>query len=361
MCSSDLSVDSMGNIFATRPGTGDGLDAVATGSHLDTQPTGGKYDGVYGVLAGLEIVRTLNDLGRTTRHPITVVVWTDEEGTRFPPAMLSSGVFAGVYDEAWAKSVRDPDGLTFGDELARIGFAGDEPVGQRRFHTFYELHIEQGPILEREGIDIGIVTHGQGFCWLDACVTGTESHAGSTPMPSRRDALLGAARMIDLIDRIAREQGDGAVGTAGWVQVHPNSRNTIPGQVRFSVDLRHYSQTVIDAMRARFEREANTVAGELGLSFSTVEVGNFRPVAFDANCLGHLRDAANRLGLPHRDIVSGAGHDACYLARVAPTAMIFCPCKGGISHNEIEDARPEHLEAGANVLLHAMLARAGVA
>lgn len=354
----EISVDSMGNIFALRPGTEPGLDPVSTGSHLDTQPTGGKYDGVYGVLAGLEIVRTLNDHGIDTRRPIAVVVWTNEEGTRFPPAMLSSGVFAGVYEESWAKAVRDHDGATLGEELARIGFAGTEPVGKRRLHAFYELHIEQGPILEREGVDIGIVTHGQGFCWLDACVKGSESHAGSTPMAHRRDALLGAARMIDLIDRIAREQGDGAVGTAGFAQVHPNSRNTIPGQVRFSVDFRHYSQAVIDTMRERFERESASIAAALGLGFSTTTVGSFHPVAFDEDCLQRLRDAAHGLGLPHRDIISGAGHDACYLARVAPTAMLFCPCKGGISHNEIEDITERWAEQGANVLLRAMAATA---
>ena len=355
-----VTVDSMGNMFARRPGTEAGLDPVAAGSHLDTQPTGGKYDGVLGVLGALELVRTLNDLGIRTRRPIEIVNWTNEEGTRFAPAMLASGVFAGVYDEAWAKARLDVAGLPFGDELRRIGYQGPEPVGLRKFHALYELHIEQGPILEAEGVDIGIVTLGQGFRWLELTVTGMESHSGSTPMPRRRDALAGVAEIVSAVERIARSHPPHAVGTVGFVTVEPNSRNIIPGRVCFSIDFRHPVQATIDAMTRELEDEARRISAARRLDIGIDEVGAFEPVAFDRTCAERLRRAADAFGLRHREMVSGAGHDACYVARVAPTAMVFCPCVDGLSHNEAEAIKPEWATAGANVLLRAVVETAEI-
>ena len=355
-----VAVDSMGSMFARRAGSDDTLDPVGIGSHLDTQPTGGKYDGVLGVLAGLELVRTLNDLGIATKRPIEIVNWTNEEGARFAPSMIASGVYAGAYDEGWAKSVHDADGFEFGSELRRIGYQGDEPVGSRKLHAFLELHIEQGPILEAEGYDVGIVTHGQGLRWLDVTLTGMESHTGSTPMDRRRDALLGAAQMVQDVNRIALDHSKEAVGTVGAFTVVPSSRNIVPGEVRFSIDFRHPTQAGIDDMTAQFEERGKATAAAAGLEFSMEEVGAFAPVTFDTECLQHLRDAAKSLNLSHRDIVSGAGHDACFVSRVVPTAMLFCPCVDGLSHNEAEEIHPEWATAGANVLLRAAVEMAGI-
>lgn len=355
-----VGTDSMGDMFARREGADPALDPVAVGSHLDTQPTGGKYDGVLGVLAALELVRTLNDLEIETEHPIEIVNWTNEEGARFAPAMLASGVFAGVYEEAWAKTLTDRDGLVFGEELRRIGFEGPLPVGHRSFHAFFELHIEQGPILETEGIDIGIVTHAQGLCWLDVVVKGQDSHAGTTPMPRRQDAMVAAARMISAIEDIAQEHAPDAVGTVGYVSAAPGSRNVIPGQADFTVDLRHPKQDALDAMRGAFERRVSEIAAANGVVAEIAPVEAHEPVAFDEACLARLRSAAEALGLSHRDMISGAGHDACHIASVAPTAMIFCPCVDGLSHNEAEAITPDWAAAGANVLLRAAVETAGI-
>jgi N-carbamoyl-L-amino-acid hydrolase len=330
------------------------------GSHLDTQPTGGRYDGVLGVLGALEVVRTLNDLGIRTRYPIEVVNWTNEEGTRFAPAMLASGVFAGVHDLDWAYDRKDAKGLRFGDELERIGFKGTEPVGGRPFHALFELHIEQGPILEAEGKDIGVVTHGQGLWWLQVTLTGKEAHTGSTPMPMRRNAGLGMARITELVHRIAMENQPAAVGAIGHVDVYPNSRNVIPGKVVFTVDFRSPDQATLDGMKARLEREAPKIAEELGLGIEIEPVGHFDPVTFDEGCVRAVRDAADRLGYSHRDIISGAGHDACWINRVAPTAMVMCPCVDGLSHNEDESITREWATAGADVLFHAAVETAEI-
>lgn len=355
-----IGVDRMGTMFATRKGTDPDALPVMVGSHLDTQPTGGRYDGVLGVLAGLEIIRTLNQLDIETRHPIVVVNWTNEEGTRFAPAMLASGVFAGVHDLDWAYARKSADGRTFGNELKRIGFLGDEEVGSRKMKAFFELHIEQGPILEDEAVDIGIVTHGQGLRWLEITLTGRESHTGSTPMPKRLNAGLGMARITELVDDIAWSHAPNAVGAVGHCDVYPNSRNIIPGKSVFTIDFRSPDLDVLNDMVSRLETGANKVAEAIGLDIEIQEVGAFDPVTFDESCVGALRRAAERLGYSHRDLVSGAGHDACWINRVAPTAMVMCPCKDGLSHNEAEDITREWSTAGAEVLFHAVLETAEI-
>jgi N-carbamoyl-L-amino-acid hydrolase len=355
-----VAVDAMGAMFARREGADPSLPPVYMGSHLDTQPTGGKFDGVLGVLGGLEVIRTLNALGVRTRHPIVLSNWTNEEGTRFAPAMLASGVFAGVHGLDWAYDRVDAEGKRFGDELERIGWKGAEPVGGRPIKAFFELHIEQGPILEAEGATIGVVTHGQGLRWIECTVTGKESHTGSTPMKMRRDAGRGLAQITELVNRVAMARQPNAVGAIGHVEVHPNSRNIIPGRVAFTIDIRSHLLPVLLEMEAEIAAEAPTLCAGLGLGFESRVVGAFDPPAFDPACVATVRNAAERLGYAHRDIVSGAGHDACWINRVAPAAMIFCPCEGGLSHNEDEAITPQWAAAGADVLLHAVLDTAEV-
>lgn len=355
-----MGVDQMGNMFARREGTDPDALPVYVGSHLDTQPTGGKYDGVLGVLAGLEIIRSLNDLGIKTKHPIVVTNWTNEEGTRYAPAMLASGVFAGMHTQEWAYAIEDSDGKKFGDELKRIGWQGDEVVGARKMHAFFELHIEQGPILEAEGKQIGVVTHGQGLSWTQVTVTGKDSHTGSTPMPMRKNAGLGMARMLELVDQIAWSHKPDAVGAAGHIDVFPNSRNVIPGKVVFTVDFRSPILATIKDMENTFRNEASRIAGAMGLDVAFEKVGGFDPVTFDETCVTAVRNAAERLGLSHRDLISGAGHDACWINRTTPTAMVMCPCVDGLSHNEAEDISQEWAAAGANVLFHAVVETAGI-
>jgi len=353
-----ITIDSMGNIFARRPGKNDALEPVAFGSHLDTQPTGGKFDGVFGVLAGLEVVRTLNDHSYETDTPLEIVVWTNEEGSRFAPAMIASGVFAGVFTEDYGMSRADLDGKTIGEELNRIGYRGDAPCGGRPFKALFEAHIEQGPILEAENKTIGAVTGIQGIRWFECTVTGNESHAGTTPMTMRRDALLGVARIVDEINLIAKGHAPDAVSTVGLLQVHPNSRNVIPGSVFFTVDLRHADAHVLREMADELYEVVNRVTSELSLTHDLHEIWYSPPAPFDKSCIESVRRAAEEAGYAYRDIVSGAGHDAGNISKVAPTAMIFVPCAGGISHNESESATPEDLAAGCNVLLRAVLAHA---
>ena len=350
-----MGVDTMGNMFATRPGTDPKALPVYMGSHLDTQPTGGKYDGVLGVLGALEVVRSMNDLGIKTKHPVVVTNWTNEEGARFAPAMLASGVFAGIHTEDYAKGRRDMDGKVFGEELKRIGWEGTEKVGARKMHAMLELHIEQGPILEAEGKDIGVVTHGQGLWWLEITLTGKDAHTGSTPMRMRVNAGLGMARITERVHQIAMSHQPNAVGAVGQVKVFPNSRNVIPGKVVFTVDIRSPEQAKLDTMKGEVMRAAHAVSAELGLGCAIEEVGHFDPVTFDAGLVKIVRQSAENLGLSHMDIVSGAGHDACWVNRVAPTVMIMCPCVDGLSHNEAETISPEWAAAGTDVLLHAVL------
>jgi N-carbamoyl-L-amino-acid hydrolase len=274
--------------------------------------------------------------------------------------MLSSGVFAGIHTEDWAKARQDADGKLFGDELRRIGWQGEEPVGQRKMHAMFELHIEQGPILEAEGKDIGVVTHGQGLSWTQITITGKDSHTGSTPMPLRKNAGLGMARILELVDQIAWSHAPHAVGAAGHIDVYPNSRNVIPGKVVFTVDFRSPDLAVIQDMEHRLRLEGQKICDEMGLDVAFEKVGGFDPVAFDAGCVAAVRRAAESLGYAHMNIISGAGHDACWINQVAPTAMIMCPCVEGLSHNEAEEISKDWATAGTDVLLHAVLETAGV-
>lgn len=351
-----IRIDRMGNIFARRAGLDNSLPPIMTGSHLDTVPTGGKFDGILGVMAGLEVLRTLNDLDYRTRAPVEVAVWTNEEGSRFSPAMVSSGVFAGAIPMETAKARADKDGKTLGDELKRIGYEGEEEVGGRPVSAFFELHIEQGPVLEAEEKTIGVVTAVQAFRWYELKLVGQDAHAGTTPMEARRDALLGAAEIIQAVDRIARDEGPLGRGTVGFLTAAPNGRNVITGEVFMCVDLRHPDDARLIDMGKSLGDVARTIAALRRLDLDFKEVVHTPAVAFDETCVGMVRAAAERRGLPHRDIISGAGHDAVYMARIAPTAMIFVPCKDGLSHNEAEWAEPEDCAAGCAVLLDALLA-----
>jgi len=351
-----VTVDEMGNIFARRAGKDSSLPPIAMGSHLDTQPSGGKFDGIFGVLSGLEVVRTLNEAGYTTNAPLEVINWTNEEGSRFTPPMLASGVFAGVFERDFAYSIEDGEGKKFGAELERIGYRGQTKCGDHKLGAYFELHIEQGPVLEAENKTIGVVTGVQGQRWYEVTVVGREGHAGTTPMPMRRDAMLACARMVDRVNEIALNHAPLAVSTVGLVRVSPNSRNVIAGSVFFTVDLRHPEDAVVDEMGRELEVMVNQVADEMKLEVKLENNWNSPAMKFDAACMGVIRAAAEELNYSYREIVSGAGHDAVYIARVAPTGMIFIPCEGGISHNEAEKAKPEDVAAGANVLLHAVLA-----
>lgn len=354
-----IRIDRMGNIFARRPGRDESKPPVAMGSHLDTQPSGGRFDGVFGVLAGLEVIRTLNDHGYETGAPVELSVWTNEEGARFAPSMIGSGVFAGVYPLEKGLACADEDGRTIGEELQRIEYAGEDECGGRPIAAFFETHIEQGPILEAEEKTIGVVTGAQGLRWYDVTVTGMESHSGTTPMDRRRDAMVGVAEMVGAVDRIGRET-PGAVTTVGMARLHPNSRNVIPGEVFFTIDARHPDAAVLESLDAAIREACADIAGRAGLGLEIGVVADTAPVVFDKDCVDAVRRAAGEAGYAHRDIVSGAGHDACFVSRVAPTAMIFVPCKDGVSHNEIESATPEDLTAGCNVLLRVVMDAAEV-
>ncbi len=355
-----MGVDKMGTMFMTRPGTDPDALPVYVGSHLDTQPTGGKYDGVLGVLSALELVRTLNDLNIKTKHPIVVTNWANEEGARFAPAMLASGVFAGIHTLDYAYDRKDPEGKAYGDELKRIGWLGEEEVGARKMHAYYEYHIEQGPILEAEKKEIGVVTHCQGLWWLEFTLTGKEAHTGSTPMAMRVNAGLAMARILEMVQKVAMDAQPNAVGGVGQMFFKPNSRNVLPGTVTFTVDIRTVDQHKLDGMRARIEKEAAEICDELGVGCAVEPVGHFDPVTFDPELVKNVRDAAVELGYSHMDIVSGAGHDACWAAKVAPATMVMCPCVDGLSHNEAEEISKEWATAGADVLLRAVLKTAEI-
>ena len=355
-----MGIDKMGTMFARREGTDPDALPVYVGSHLDTQPTGGKYDGILGVLGGLELIRSLDDMNIKTKHPIVLVNWTNEEGTRFAPPMMASGVFAGVHTLDWAYAKEDSDGKKFGDELKRIGWIGDEEVGSRKMKAFFELHIEQGPILESEGKDIGVVSRGQGLNWLQVTLTGRESHTGSTPMPMRRNAGLGMAKITSLVHEIAMSHQPDAVGAVGHCDVYPNSRNIIPGKVVFTIDFRSPSFDTQDDMERRLHEGAKEICNSLDLELEIEKVGHFDPVTFDEGCVSTIRSAAERLGYSHKAIIYGAGHDACWINKVATTAMVMCPCVDGLSHNEAEDISQDWAVAGSNVLFHAVLETAEI-
>jgi len=350
-----VAIDEVGNMFARRPGKNPGLAPIAMGSHLDTQPTGGKFDGVLGVLGALEAMRTLHDLGYETNAPIEIVNWTNEEGSRFAPAMLASGVFAGVFTPEYAYARTDRDGKTFGEELQRIGYRGADKAGAHKFAAMFELHIEQGPILEDEARMIGIVQGVQGMRWYEVTVTGQEAHTGATPMRLRKNALLGAARMIERIEAIAREHSPDAVGSVGLIENKPNSRNVVPGEVFFTVDFRHPDDKVLDVMETKFRAALAESLEPMKLAYTEARIWDSPAVKFAPDLVECVRIGADKAGFTSRDMISGAGHDAAYIARVAPTTMIFVPCAGGISHNEAESTSFDQCAAGAQVLLNAVL------
>ncbi|WOE77777.1 Zn-dependent hydrolase [Pseudomonas protegens] len=353
-----LSVDPIGNLFARRPGSDPDAAPVMMGSHLDTQPEGGRFDGVYGVLAGLEVLRTLNDLGVQTRKPLELAVWTNEEGARFTPAMFGSAVFTGVMALDAALAVRDADGISVAQALQRTGYAGNRPLGGA-VDAYFEAHIEQGPILEDNAKSIGVVSGGQAIRWLDVQVEGRAAHAGTTPMSLRKDALYGAAQMILAVEQVAADFAPQGLTTVGELSVAKSSRNTIPGRLTFTVDLRHHHDQQITAMEQQVEERLERIARQRGLKVSIDRHWISPSTPFDAECVAAVQQAVDGLGYPHQSIVSGAGHDAILLARYCPTAMVFIPCVGGLSHNEAEDVLPEDVCQGADVLLNAVLARAG--
>ncbi len=350
-----VTVDEVGNMFALRPGRRADLKPIAIGSHLDTQPTGGKFDGVLGVLGGLEVLRTLHDLGYETSAPLMLVNWTNEEGSRFAPAMLGSGVFAGVFDRAYADSREDRKGERFGAALEAIGYRGEAKAGTVPIGAMFELHIEQGPILEAESKVIGIVQGVQGMRWYDVTLTGQEAHTGSTPMHLRRNALVGAAALVEAVDRIAKSHPP-AVGTVGLMEVKPNSRNVIPGEVFLAIDFRHPDSAVLEAMEIEVGQAIGKIGVDMKLAIDWKRIWDSPPVAFDPDCIACVREGAEKAGLPAREIISGPGHDAAYISQIAPTTMIFVPCANGISHNEAESTTLDECAAGAQVLLNAVLA-----
>ncbi|MCY1507562.1 N-carbamoyl-L-amino-acid hydrolase [compost metagenome] len=352
-----IRLDPIGNLFARLPGRNDALPPVVMGSHLDTQPKGGRFDGIYGVLAGLEVVRSLKDAGIATERPLEIAVWTNEEGARFTPAMLGSAVFTGDLPLERALAIRDAEGISVAEALERTGYAGELPLG-REFDAYFEAHIEQGPILEETGLPVGVVTGGQAICWLDIEVQGVPAHAGTTPMPLRRDALFGVAEMITALEQLSRDFAPKGLVTVGQLNIARSSRNTIPGRVAFTLDLRHHEDEQIAAMETSARERIASIADRRGLEV-TVERHWLSPATpFDAACISAVRNAVEGLDYAHQNIVSGAGHDAIHLARHCPTTMVFIPCVGGLSHNEAEDALPDDVAKGCDVLLNAVLSRA---
>jgi N-carbamoyl-L-amino-acid hydrolase len=351
-------VDAIGNMFARRPGRDPSRAPVLFGSHLDSQPSGGKFDGALGVLAGLEVMRSLTDLDIVTEAPLELINWTDEEGSRFGHSLMGSGVWAGVFGLEKVYALTDTEGVSVAAALDGIGYRGPEPASPFKADAYFELHIEQGPILEREGRQIGIVTGAQAQVWYDAVTVGQDSHAGTTPPSTRRDALVCAARIVDLVDRMMRARGEDGRGTVGQLLVSPNSRNVVPGEVRFSVEFRHPRDAELEVLEGEFPAAAQAVADACGVQLELTTLFKVAAQPFDPACVELVRQGAARLGYSTREIVSGAGHDAVYVARHVPTAMIFTPCLDGLSHNEAESIEPEEAEAGCQVLFEAVVARA---
>ncbi|MCH9691765.1 MAG: Zn-dependent hydrolase [Gammaproteobacteria bacterium] len=356
----EIRIDAMGNIFARRAGVKPTLPAVITGSHLDTQPTGGKFDGVYGVLAGLEVLHTLHQHKVQTEAALEVVVWTNEEGARFSPAMIGSGVWSGAFSLEYGHNCTDKAGFTIGEELERIGYAGTVAASPMPIAAAFEVHIEQGPILEAEGKVIGVVTGVQGIRWYDVIFHGEPCHAGPTPMRDRRDPVQALMYLCERLYGEVKAYSEEARITCGDLRAEPGSRNTVPEKVVLALDLRHPQSQGLEHLHRSLYRLAKQIQKTTGVTIDVREEWHSPPVKFNPHCIAAVASAAAELGYSHREIVSGAGHDSVYVSRVAPASMIFVPCAGGLSHNEAESAESVHLEAGANVLLHAMLERAGV-
>lgn len=350
-----VSIDHMGNIFARRAGRQPDAASVLMGSHGDSQPKGGRFDGIYGVLGGLEVLRSMNDLSIQTDRPVDLVMWTNEEGSRFAPAMIGSAVFTGTSSLEYGLSRADAQGITIGDELQRIGYAGNADMTDYKIHAAYELHIEQGPILEKNQCTIGVVTDAQGQRWYEITLTGQAAHAGSTPMEMRHDALLGMSRLVEQVNRIALHESPDGRGTVGMLSVSPNSRNVVPGEVWFCVEFRHPSEEKLARMDATMCQVVHDVCEKIELQYNINCIFSYEPVPFDRQCNQTIREAAESLGYSYQDIISGAGHDACHLARIVPTSMIFVPCEEGLSHNEAENITEEWAVAGANVLLRTVV------
>jgi len=357
----EVHVDALGTMFALRPGRDNSKLPIGLGSHLDTQPTGGKFDGVLGTLAALEAIRTLNDAGIETDAPLCIVNWTNEEGSRFAPATMASAAYAGEYTAEDILSRRDADGVSVADALDSIGYHGTEAVGARKFAGFVELHIEQGPILEAEHKTIGVVEAGPGIAWFDGSITGFASHAGTTPMPLRRDALLALSELALAVEQAALTHGPHAVATIGEVKIENPSRNVVPGEIRFTIDARSSAATTLDKMHDAFRKAVTDIAARRNVGIELIPVWRKEPTMFDAGFVETIAQASNELGYANRRLTSGAIHDTCNLSVVMPAAMIFVPCKDGISHNELEDATQADCAAGANVLLHTVLKLAGIA
>ncbi len=351
----EMKVDNLGTMYFKRSGQDNDALPVVIGSHLDTQPTGGKYDGILGVLAGVEIVKTLNDLDLKTKRPIMIVNWTNEEGCRFAPALMASSGYAGLNDVNKILQTKDAEGNIFENELKKIGWQGKEKVGSQKMHCYFELHIEQGPILENENIDIGVVTHGQGLKWLEVHLTGIEQHTGTTPMLVRKDAGLAMSKIIQEVNNIALNNLPDVVGSVGHIEVFPNSRNVIPGKTIFTVDLRSHQNEKLEKMELELRECIKQICNKMKIDFVINQIGGFDPITFDKDCLDLIREAAIKLGYSHKNIISGAGHDACAVNSIVPSAMIMCPCVDGISHNEAEEIKKEWAASSTNVLMHAAI------
>ena len=351
----EMKVDNLGTMYFKRSGQDNDALPVVIGSHLDTQPTGGKYDGILGVLAGVEIVKTLNDLDLKTKRPIMIVNWTNEEGCRFAPALMASSGYAGLNDVNKILQTKDAEGNIFENELKKIGWQGKEKVGSQKMHCYFELHIEQGPILENENIDIGVVTHGQGLKWLEVHLTGIEQHTGTTPMLVRKDAGLAMSKIIQEVNNIALNNLPDVVGSVGHIEVFPNSRNVIPGKTIFTVDLRSHQNEKLEKMEFELKEFIKQICNKMKIDFVINQIGGFDPITFDKDCLDLIREAAIKLGYSHKNIISGAGHDACAVNSIVPSAMIMCPCVNGISHNEAEEIKKEWAASSTNVLMHAAI------
>ncbi len=356
-CTSET--DAIGNLFVRRPGRREDLPPVMVGSHLDTQPTGGRFDGVYGVLGGLEVIERLNDLGVTTERPIELVVWTNEEGSRFQHSMMGSAVWAQKLDQAAAEALTDTDGITVAAELDRLGWRGERPARPTPYAASFELHIEQGPILEAETTEIGVVEGVQGLRWFTIELTGFPAHAGPTPMVGRKDPARAIAGIIERVYAIVDDGAPWGRGTFAQFSSTPVSPNTIPERLTCTLDLRHPDGPTLDSMEQRMRDAVAEVTADLGVGAVVTRENDSPPVTFDADCVAAVQDSVDELGLSSRRMVSGAGHDACYVALHSPTSMIFVPCEDGLSHNEAESITPDQAERGASVLLGAVRRLAG--